>query len=88
MFIVTRYDFDTHKVHILYTVENFKDSIHLCFDKIIEDIDCYRKIDDQIIINNTHDIMVYRRGMIQGKYELFHYVVHEHPDEEEEEDED
>ena len=87
MFIVTRFDFETVKISILYTVDNYKDSLHLCFDKIIEDISDYRKVDDQIIINNTHDIMVYRRGMIQGKYELQHYVIHEHLLDEEEEEE-
>ena len=86
MFIVTRYDFNSGKVSILYTVDNFKDSIHLCFDKIVEDIDGYRLINDQIIINNTHDIIVYRRGTFTGKYELFHYVVHEHPEEPDEEE--
>ena len=86
MFIVTRFDFSSGKVSILYTVDSFKDSIHLCFDEIIEDIQQYRKVDDQIVINSTHDIMVYRRGMIQGKYELFHYVIHEHTEDEDEEE--
>ena len=88
VYIVSKYDFDSRKVHILYTVDDFKDSLHLCFDKIIQDVQEYRKTDDQIIINSTHDIMVYRRGAFTGKYELFHYVIHEHNENDDDDDED
>ena len=89
MYIVTRYEFNNNTVRVIYTVDNFRDSLHLCFDKILEDINEYKKEEtDQVVINTPRDITMFRRGMIQGKYELFHYVVHDYKDDDDNDNED
>lgn len=87
LYIVTRYTYDPQEVKVLHVeyereTDEAPQEVHKCFDMILQDIKEWRGTQDQIIINSTCDIICYRRSnWSNGKYPLYHYIIHEHDDE-------
>ena len=87
LYIVTRFTYDPQEVKVLHVeyereTDEAPQEVHKCFDMILEDIKEWRQGTDQILINDTHDIICYRRSnWSNNKYPVYHYKIHEYDDE-------